>query len=954
MIFKGWQHTRSSLALPVVRLGLVLAILGASLVSLIGLGQVANADTAPVSSVRTSGKNIYYTVAYSQYTDAGRTDLAVYYDHMPRADYRVWILAPDDSGPSRCGGNMVVRVVVAGVLRSDASACDSYSSNGWQIGSGGLQNVTYDPNTGMYRLDVTVIRRSGEGHFRFRLSAGGLVRSVASGVMSYETTFPRATEEHGNYRLNFGSDCTIPTAGVSRTITIVDPDNYPEDTTGAQRSESFYVHVEEATRTGAFRRISSSRYTNLSPYIYRSGDQLRPSLDGEQVQFNFNMLGEHRYRLVFEGLDSNNTIQVRLPTDEIYHDIPCRWWEDAGESRTTVRSGSQATPTSWSAPGVYSTRASASAAGQRIFFAHRIENLTNNQSARLETWVQRWWTGNPSAHSPVTSAQPPGGWTPAPVRVSDATFPTPDTSWGRYYYYVPRGSAHVVTTSDLQRTDRYLCERIATRPVGHASNPGGLNQGWRLSEPACTYLEQSYNIQPVVQLGRSSIGEGETMVEGITARFEATGTRASDPSIHFLSRFVVRAGQPLANSGGEQDIPYQPGTGALVNNWECYIAQSVFSGTECKRFIYGSGGESLNQPHNQYRTIPTNGSPYVFSVMNNGSDDISSIANLQVGDRVCYILGLSRYGLDPPASGSVESTTKDNNDFRYSAPVCVTVAKVPKVQFWGGDVQSEGMVRTMSSTANSRMYGSWAEYAILSNEPVSSASGASLSAGVTGRSPLGAAELNRLTFANTGAYGQFGQIIRTEIPATLTGGPGAALSGSPSIAGLNGVYNASTLQLGGGELGPGRRVVIRASGTVRITGNITYQATNYTAATIPQVVIVADNIVIDAAVTEVNGWLIARGTGNSGYVSTCGPVGVSTQWLDGLNSTTCNNPLRINGPIVANHLYLRRTFGSEAADRGAPAEILNLRPDTYISAYEATRNTSNIRTNYIRELPPRF
>jgi len=39
---------------------------------------------------------------------------------------------------------------------------------------------------------------------------------------------------------------------------------------------------------------------------------------------------------------------------------------------------------------------------------------------------------------------------------------------------------------------------------------------------------------------------------------------------------------------------------------------------------------------------------------------------------------------------------------------------------------------------------------------------------------------------------------------------------------------------------------------------------------------------------------------------------------------------------------------------GTPAEIINLRADTYIWAYNNYRNTGAISTMNIRELPPRY
>ncbi|OYW84163.1 hypothetical protein B7Z17_04525, partial [Candidatus Saccharibacteria bacterium 32-49-10] len=92
--------------------------------------------------------------------------------------------------------------------------------------------------------------------------------------------------------------------------------------------------------------------------------------------------------------------------------------------------------------------------------------------------------------------------------------------------------------------------------------------------------------------------------------------------------------------------------------------------------------------------------------------------------------------------------------------------------------------------------------------------------------------------------------------------------------------------------------------------------------------------------------------GNSGYVSTCGAVSAPGSWLNNIDA--CGEPLRVNGPIIANHLYLRRTHGSERESRNTPAEVLNLRPDTYLWAQDYFGRSNSVRTDYVRELPPRF
>jgi hypothetical protein len=224
---------------------------------------------------------------------------------------------------------------------------------------------------------------------------------------------------------------------------------------------------------------------------------------------------------------------------------------------------------------------------------------------------------------------------------------------------------------------------------------------------------------------------------------------------------------------------------------------------------------------------------------------------------------------------------------------------------------------------------------------------------------MNALDYNRLTLGNTSTpYGYGTSVPSSDVPGSFKNTAGEQITSesaeSFSVSDKSGeYYRADNLTITGGEIPVNGRVIIKATGTVTISDDITYASGPYdgTTSKVPQLVIYANNIVIDENVNEVNAWLIANRTSGS-YVSTCGTV--TGDWLTGLNSTTCNQPLKVNGPITANHLYLRRTSGSEAANRNAPAEVLNLRPDTYLWAQSETQRSGSISTQYIRELPPRF
>lgn len=264
---------------------------------------------------------------------------------------------------------------------------------------------------------------------------------------------------------------------------------------------------------------------------------------------------------------------------------------------------------------------------------------------------------------------------------------------------------------------------------------------------------------------------------------------------------------------------------------------------------------------------------------------------------------------------------------------------------------------------NQNVYGSWGEYGIIANGKADSASGAGLSSSFNGRSGVTPRDYNKLTFANIPKYGNFSST--SSVPDNFTlpsvGGTRGNISGNVDVNSLaSGEYNAGNVTLTGSKLSVGKSIVIKSSGVVRISGDLLYTDTN-DVRQLPQLIIYAKNIIIDPSVGEVNAWLITQ---KDGYVSTCGVVISARDWLNGVSESSCGKQqLKINGPIKTGRLFLRRTYGGKHASSakndpnmhpGTPAEIINLRADTYIWAYNNYQNTGAISTVNVRELPPRY
>ena len=324
----------------------------------------------------------------------------------------------------------------------------------------------------------------------------------------------------------------------------------------------------------------------------------------------------------------------------------------------------------------------------------------------------------------------------------------------------------------------------------------------------------------------------------------------------------------------------------------------------------------------------------------------------------------------------------NNSGSITSDDACVIIAKKPKVQVLGGDLVvgrattynpakvSQVTTSTSFLGTTSKYYGSWSEYAIIPSGTVSGmASGAMY---VDGASGSNLCTLSVLTISNNngtgcqattvGNYASGSTVpnVASRFPVTNSIGGGSVdlkdLASAQTYSVNNATLNISSTQpIGSDGAGKGKWVVINdPQATVTISSNINYVASNLAAPDdIPQVVIIAKNIIIADTVTNVDAWLIATGTGNEGYINTCStiPAGAPT----GIRSSNCNKVLTINGPVLANKLYMYRTSGgATTATIGSPAEVFNLRADAYLWASVYGSSTGRLPTVSTKELPPRF
>lgn len=375
-------------------------------------------------------------------------------------------------------------------------------------------------------------------------------------------------------------------------------------------------------------------------------------------------------------------------------------------------------------------------------------------------------------------------------------------------------------------------------------------------------------------------------------------------------------------------------------------------------------------------TVQATNSTTVFSVTGTPSMSMSSsyiVPDIPAGTKICFAFSIYPSQSDPNNNSSSWGLNDQWNHATFDpANNCVIIVKKPKVQIWGGDLWSGGSVDASTSTKNmggiGRTFGSWAEYGIFATGTVSGmASGSAFYGLGLANANISGCNYSILTFTNADSStcgigtvkGNY-QNAKT-IPDIAASFPSAgttiiANSIVPNdLLATSGTYvgtHNGDLTLTQSNLSPGKSIILKVSGTVTITGNQTYNPDNNgskynNVSQLPQLVIIANRIVINSNVTNVDAWLVAKNNSNNGSIYTCD--------VEGKTINDCKNPLTVNGPITTDKIYLRRTAGSGIdAASGDPAEVLNLRADAYLWAYAQAKSSSRVQTVYTTELPPRF
>ena len=497
-------------------------------------------------------------------------------------------------------------------------------------------------------------------------------------------------------------------------------------------------------------------------------------------------------------------------------------------------------------------------------------------------------------------------------------------------------STHVIVQDNVDRT---LCRATY-------ANPGNnLNGNRYVSSSACIYIPYNYALTPLITSNVSEAIEANTTFY-VTPSTTNIGPTKSKPTQWQITEIVVEPGSEVPNpAGGNSDLlpcgTYFQGADSVCKN--------ISSGTT----VFSETGARLT------------GDTIAATAVTSG--------DYEAGTHICYAFSIQ------PRATSIPVNPASDNQWAHSAPVCLVVGKRPKSQVWGGDLSVSGLIQTSTSTKafdGGRTFGSWVEYGIFATSSITGMASGSAFAG-PGLSNSTVCSYSTLSFANAdssvcdtntnkGYYITSGSIA--DVVASF---PGAGETISTDTVTANDLIASGTyigtrtgdLILNPSEIAPGKSIILKVSGTVTIIGNQTYSNGPYTAISqLPQLIIIANKIIISSSTVRVDAWLIADGV--DGVLETC-DTGSSTYELTGeqrLTINKCKDQLTVNGPVMAKQLWLRRTYGSGvgpdlgtgAVYSGTPAEIFNLRADAYLWSVARASSNGHIQTVYSTELPPRF
>ncbi len=546
--------------------------------------------------------------------------------------------------------------------------------------------------------------------------------------------------------------------------------------------------------------------------------------------------------------------------------------------------------------------------GDTVYWLHRLEvnGTVKNQQFTINRYPESSETGL------GVQNQPGANWTFGSTTATLVS-PSPDLIRNDSFSY-SAASPRVVTASDA---GKQICRRLRWTPSAYANltlnNSIGSSGNF-----TCYTVAFSQSLVPLSPTGIPLTALPGVQVTGIDSSVSNKGLTDSQANVTAgLVRFVVTNSAAIPGAGTT--------TLAGNANFHCDVVSAMApSSTDCAALGQRTG------------VFPVGDTSVASAV----SDDLAALSGLKIGDYVCYTTIVNNY-----------ETSKSDLDWSYSEPTCVEIKKAPSVHILSNDVRvgsgftpgdstlSSGILSRVLQGSAGKSYGSWGEYGVLAPGEITnfaSASGLNLGASSSAQSAW-----SNLTFANNNTVApNFGTFVSSTSDLGLL----------PDIFGYAaaGKFNMKVVNNTNWPGGAADKnlLVDKRGQNVTISGDIIRPVGAYgSVADMPQMIILADNINIHGNVNTIDAWLVASGT-----IDTCsnGPSKFSGGQCD-------NGQLTINGPVIANKLLLNRSFGADsAATLNTPAERIDLKADTYVWAYNQSRQSGTLQTVSQRELPPRY
>ena len=498
--------------------------------------------------------------------------------------------------------------------------------------------------------------------------------------------------------------------------------------------------------------------------------------------------------------------------------------------------------------------------------------------------------------------------------------------------------SYVVTSNVFDRIEKADAAPVATAPA--ISDPASAYHSYSIYRP---YNFRITSIRP----GQSSItssliayaGDTFDIKYNITVdRNDTTHAFITDPNHTANARYVYPVVYTLPNGISAASAGTRTHEEANVAS-PCAYFNSI--ATSCTMLETGHGLKLVAAEDSSYK--PTDGDSdthfrHVYAGYGNGGNTYKytlsyttgtiTVPTLHVGEKFCVALAVRNY-------------SSTSNNFFISASTCRNISKNPSLQAHGGSVISGGGIITSQSAYNSKLFGSWADFAVTaSKEPiVRMASGASMLGGIAQNATT--CTKSPLTITNRqcpdNKLGDSSVYARTElIKKTLEYFHGGSNLGA----------------IPGGVITSGTHIVRSTTGITINRDIITNSTFPYGSDDLPQVIIIAPSINITSNVTRIDAWLIA--TGNDGYggnIDTCSDVAESD-----LSASVCERQLVINGALSGSKIFFKRTANGDPSlnNQADSAELVNYDPSTIIWGTRKATENSVPSIVYLKKLPPRY